>query len=64
MPIREDFQDPAESKQGRFQMRWDKQMANVGRTSPHKKVAVLLISWDEKLDDLKTGEEVCRHYAP
>ena len=38
---------------------WDESMKGVGGVGlPHRNCAVLLISWEEQLDDLKTGEEV------
>jgi hypothetical protein len=38
---------------------WDESMKGVGGVGlPHRKCAVLLISWEAKLDDLHTGEEV------
>lgn len=38
---------------------WDEAMKGVGGVGlPHKKCAVLLISWEAKLDDLHTGDEV------
>lgn len=38
---------------------WDEKMKGVGGVGlPHRKCAVLLISWEAKLDDLNTGEEV------
>jgi hypothetical protein len=38
---------------------WDESMKGVGGVGlPHRNCAVLLISWEAKLDDLHTGEEV------
>jgi hypothetical protein len=38
---------------------WDEAMKGVGGVGePHRKCAVLLISWEAKLDDLHTGDEV------
>ncbi len=58
MPVRKDYQDQEQSKQVRLQMVWDEKMVNADKTSPHDKIAAILISWDEELDDLHTGEEV------
>lgn len=38
---------------------WDESMKGIGGVGlPHRKCAVLLISWEAKLDDLHTGDEV------
>jgi hypothetical protein len=38
---------------------WDESMKGVGGVGlPHRSCSVLLISWDEQLDDLHTREEV------
>ena len=38
---------------------WDESMKGVGGVGlPHRSCAVLLINWEEKLDDLHTGVEV------
>jgi len=37
---------------------WDESMKAVNGGLPHRKCAVLLISWEAKLDDLHTGDEV------
>lgn len=58
MPVRKDYQDKEQSKQDRLQMVWDEKMVNADKTSPHEKVAVILLSWDAELDDLHTREEV------
>lgn len=58
MPVRKDYQDQEQSKQVRLQMIWDEKMVHADKTSPHEKVAVILLSWDAELDDLHTGEEV------
>jgi len=58
MPVRKDYQDQEQSKQVRLQMVWDEKMVNADKTSPHEKVAVILLSWDAELDDLHTREEV------
>lgn len=65
MPIRNDYQDQEQSKQVRLQMVWDEKMVNADKTSPHEKVAVILLSWDAELDDLHTREEVvyCLFYC-
>ena len=39
-------------------------MVNADKTSPHEKIAVILISWDDELDDLHTGEEVANYNSP
>ena len=62
MPARNDYQDIEQSKQARLQMIWDENMVHVDKTSPHERTAVILISWDPELDDLKTGEEVAQCY--
>jgi hypothetical protein len=42
-----------------LQTAWDESMKGVGGLGlPHRKCAVLLISWEPKLDDLHTGKEV------
>ena len=42
-----------------LQAAWDESMKGVGGLGlPHRKCAVLLISWEPKLDDLHTGKEV------
>ena len=58
MSGREDFQDSEPSGQNRLQMLWDEQMIDVDKTSPHQSISVMLIHWDEKLDDLHTVDEV------
>jgi hypothetical protein len=46
-------------EENELQAVWDEAMKGVGGVGlPHKKCAVLLISWEAKLDDLHTGEEV------
>lgn len=44
----------------RMQLVWDKEMKGAGKMQRHKRVAVLLLSWDPEDDDLKVKAEVSR----
>lgn len=51
--------DQAVDEDNGLQAVWDEAMKGVGGVGlPHKKCAVLLISWEPKLDDLNTSGEV------
>ena len=54
----DDYHDEYLSKQGKLRKIWDEQIINVDKGSWHQNVAVMLICWDEEMDDLHTGEEV------
>jgi len=57
--LHEDFSHEAVVKETDLQTIWDESMKGVGGVGlPHRNCAVLLISWEEKLDDLHTGDEV------
>ena len=54
-----DMQVKPPSENTDLQAVWDESMKGVGGVGlPHRNCAVLLISWEAKLDDLNTGEEV------
>lgn len=51
--------EKAASEDTDLQTVWDESMKGVGGVGlPHRNCVVLLISWEAKLDDLNTGEEV------
>ena len=49
----------APSEVERLKMRFHKRMEHTGRQFRHETTSVLLLSWAEPHDDLKTGPEVC-----
>ena len=53
-------EDEFEKVNSDYQILWSRVMeeGNYKSSSAYKKVAVLLLSWDEKLDDLNIKEEV------
>jgi hypothetical protein len=54
-----DVQSKVASRNSDFQEVWEGIMEGVGLTEmPHKQTAVLMISWDDGLDDLDTAAEV------
>jgi len=54
-----DFQDEAETRDSKYKAVWDNEMANLKNSFiPYQKAFVLLLSWHEDVDDLKTDEEV------
>lgn len=57
-PNGESLGEPLQSEQTRMRMLWDEHMNNPNKTVRHDKTKVLLLSWDEKCDALKTREEV------
>ena len=63
-PLREDphiihYGDKWEQENSKFQVIWEQHIRNGNKfKSSYEKVAVLLISWDVKCDDLNTKEEV------
>ncbi|KAH0557001.1 hypothetical protein GP486_005211 [Trichoglossum hirsutum] len=55
------YQDNEELENSRLQRLWNENMEPAYKTpSGYQKTSVILISWDEKLDDLKTKDEVNR----
>jgi hypothetical protein len=49
----------AASENATLKKAWDEVMIDLGPTGkPHRKVAVLMLSWAEELDDLHTQDEV------
>lgn len=54
------YQDNEEQENCRLQCLWNKQMESAYKSpSGYQQVSVLLISWDDVLDDLNTKDEVC-----
>ena len=54
-----DYQDLAESRDSKFKAIWDGEMGELKNSIvSYRKAFVLLLSWDTKVDDLHTGEEV------
>ncbi|KAK9788202.1 hypothetical protein AB5N19_02982 [Seiridium cardinale] len=54
-----DYQDEAETRDSKFKSVWDNEMGNLkNKYIPYQKAFVLLLSWDEAIDDLKTDKEV------
>lgn len=54
------YQDSEEVENSRLQRLWNEYMEPAYKNpSGYQKISVILISWDEKLDDLKTKDEVC-----
>jgi hypothetical protein len=52
-------QEDASSRNLDFQSIWEESMEGVVSTgTPHKKAAVLMVSWAKELDELDTGPEV------
>ncbi|RDW74874.1 hypothetical protein BP6252_06016 [Coleophoma cylindrospora] len=55
-PYRQDRAAPGNTT---LQIAWDKSMEGIGGAGlPHRNTAVLMISWADELDDLKTTKEV------
>jgi hypothetical protein len=53
------YQDNEEQENSRLQCLWNKQMESAYKNpSGYREVSVLLISWDDELDDLNTKDEV------
>jgi hypothetical protein len=54
--------DPtSQAEQARYQIIWDKTMKHATKFVRYEKVGVLLLSWDDTCDDLKTRQEVRLH---
>jgi hypothetical protein len=54
-----DYQDADETRDSEFKAIWDGEMVDLKNNSISYRYAfVLLISWDESVDDLHTDEEV------
>jgi hypothetical protein len=57
-PTRVRYEDDGEKRNSRLQVRWGDWMAGAQRnSSTYRRVAVLLISWQQ--DDLNVKKEVC-----
>jgi hypothetical protein len=55
----QDYQDKFESHESRLKAIWDKEMGGAKKTPVfYRNAAVLLLSWDPKVDDLHTDKEV------
>ncbi|KAK6822851.1 homeobox domain-containing protein [Apiospora arundinis] len=53
-----DYQDEDETHDSKLKALWDDEMGDLeGQYKPYTKVCVLLLSWDQKIDDLKTDKE-------
>ncbi|KAK8108540.1 hypothetical protein PG984_014341 [Apiospora sp. TS-2023a] len=53
------YQDADETHDSKLKATWDSVMGDLhDKFTPYTKVAVLLLSWDKEIDDLKTDEEV------
>lgn len=51
---------PDDQKHARLQLEWNDGICkNMDLPEGYAQVAVLIIKWDEKLDQLNTGPEVC-----
>ena len=56
------YQDSEELENSRLQRLWNENMERAyANPSGYRRISVMLISWDEALDDLKTKDEVCFH---
>ena len=54
------IQERIAAKDSEFHLLWNSRLSKLGFIqSLYVKVAVLMISWHESCDDLKTKEEVC-----
>lgn len=53
------YQDEREQQNSALQIVFEKHVGDNGNTFVHEEAAVLLLSWDDKCNDLKTESEVC-----
>ena len=63
-PSKIQYQDEREQLNSALQIEFIKNLGESRNTTFYEKVAVLLLSWDAKYNDLQTQGEVCDRFLP